>query len=46
MKKASDSSNIKLKEKKAIGCNLVFWFFILALLGMLLVLLIKIKYFK
>jgi len=32
-----------IDDKK--GCHLVFYFFILALLGMLLVLFIKIKYF-
>jgi hypothetical protein len=27
------------------GCNLMFWFFIVVLLGMLLVLFIKVNYF-
>lgn len=39
------SQKNKIGEKKAVGCYLVFWFFIVALLGMLLVLFIKVKYF-
>lgn len=36
---------VETKEKKAVGCYLVFWFLIIALLGMLLVLFIKVKFF-
>lgn len=33
-------------EESKSGCNLIFWFFIVALLGMLLVLFIKITFFS
>jgi hypothetical protein len=33
------------KDKKPNGCSFIFYFFILVLLGMILVLFIKIQYF-
>lgn len=46
MKKAPSLSNSDSKRKSPIGCHLVFWFFMVALLGMLLVIGIKIKCFS
>jgi hypothetical protein len=40
----SNLSKNNLEEKR--GCNLMFWFFIVVLLGMLLVLFIKIMFFS
>lgn len=46
MKKAPSLPNSDLKVKSPKGCYLVFWFFIVTLLGMLLVLFIKITCFS
>jgi cytoskeletal protein RodZ len=45
-KTVADFSKNNLKEKKPTGCGLIFWFFILVLLGMLLVLFIKVMFFS